>query len=100
MNGKQVKRIRKMAMTKAHSQNDTTLEGVKARKLESYELAMEHFNTNVTNIVKGHFVQRKLHNFSLKRISKAIKAIFKQTPRPQRPRMLSLLGQDLSPIGV
>jgi hypothetical protein len=87
-------------MTKAQSQNDTTLEGVKTRKLESHELAIEHFNTHVTNIVKGHFVQRKLHSVSLKRISKSIKNLFRNTPRVRRPALLEALEEDLSPIGV
>lgn len=99
MNGKQAKSIRKLAMTKAHSQNETTLESVKARKLELYDLIMEKFN-NATNIVNGHFVQRKLHKFSLKKISKTIKRVFKQTPSPSRPHLMASLEQDLSPIGV
>lgn len=79
MNGKQCKRIRKWAMTKAHSQNDTTLEGVHARKIEGYENDVSAFDGAI-NIAKGHFVQRKLHKMSLKKLSKDMKAKVKQTP--------------------
>jgi len=96
MNEKQAKRIRKMAMSKAHSQNETTMEGVKARKIEG----MQPVSDRVINVVKGHFVQRKLHPFSLKKISKTIKKIFKKAPRPYRPSLLAALSQDLSLIGM
>jgi hypothetical protein len=99
MNGKQVRRIHRLAMTKAHSQNDTTTEGVRARKLHEMENYAVNFDA-LSNIVNGHWVQRKLHSFSLKRISKTIKNLFKNTPRARRPALLAALEEDLSPIGV
>lgn len=87
MNGKQCKRIRKWAMTKAHSQNETTLEGVKSRKIDDYENVVSSFD-KVINIAKGHFVQRKLHKMSLKKLSKDMKTSFKQSSTIDRSALI------------
>lgn len=99
MNEKQAKRIRKLAMSKAQSQNETTTTGVNFRKLIDGEQYSKHFD-KITNIVKGHFIQRKLDQFSLKKISKSIKNLFKQTPKANRPKLLVSLKQDMSIVGV
>lgn len=99
MNGKQVRKIHRLAMTKAHCQNDTTTDGVWARKLHEMENYAANFD-EVSNIVNGHWVQRKLHSFSLKRISKSIKNLFRNTPKDRRPALLAALERDLSPIGL
>jgi hypothetical protein len=99
MNGKQAKRIRKIAMTTAHSHNDITTEGVKGRKLEPYEMDAEgdrRINIHKIDIHKWFLIQRKLHKFSLKGISKTIKNTFKQTPRPYRHSLLIILKADPS----
>jgi hypothetical protein len=99
MNEKQAKRIRKLAMSKAQSQNETSTNGVKFRKLIDGEQYSKHFDKTI-NIIKGHFIQRKLDPFSLKKISKSIKTLFKQTPKDDRPKLLVSLEQDMSIVGV
>lgn len=97
MNGKQTKRIRKLAMTTAHSHNDTTLQGVTGCKLESPLMYLDDF-TKTINYVNGHLVQRKLHPYSLKRIVKTIKALFKQTPGSLRDKMFNDLTGNMASI--
>jgi hypothetical protein len=64
MNGKQAKRMRRIAMKKAHSFNQAA-----DRKHHSH---------------RGVSLQRVLDPFSLKSIVKKMKTCFKATPRPSR----------------
>jgi hypothetical protein len=95
MNGKQCKKLRKLAMTKAHSSNETTFEGARARKLNDAEKVLAKYDNSIT-IVKDHFVQRVLSPFSLKSITKKMKRMFVMADHTMRCQVIPQIGRLLS----
>jgi hypothetical protein len=81
MNGKQCKKLRAIANSKAISWKETTTQGVKAWKSVD---AIYADTSRTINLKDGVFFQRKLHPLSVGAIAKKMKKAFGATPRPER----------------
>ena len=82
MNGKQCKKIRAIANSKAISWKEITTHGVKTWKVSEVEKLF--FDERIINFKDGVFFQRKLHPLSVGAIMKKLKRFFKATERPGR----------------
>lgn len=80
MNGKQCKKLRAIANSKAISWKETTTQGVHAWKSPDVIFA----DPRTINIKDGVFFQRKLHPLSIGAIAKKMKKAFRATPHPER----------------
>ena len=87
MNGKQSKKMRTIANSKAISWKETTTQGVKAWKVDEIEKLF--VDPNITNVKDDIFFQRKLHPLSVGSIVKKLKRLFKATSRPERSEAFS-----------
>jgi hypothetical protein len=96
MNNKKSRLLRKIAMTKAHSLNDTTTNNVFKTRLNKLDYPKERYDS--LNIVDNIFYQRKLHNFSLRSLVKKFKKYLNNTKRTSRhtlkPQILELLDSN------
>ena len=97
MRGKKVKQLRMVAKIKAQSQNAITYQGAHQVKLP---LGAFWGTPETTNIVKHGddyiFVQRLLHAFSLKAITKKLKKFLRVVERPKRHIVVSQLALILT----
>lgn len=82
MNGKQCKKMRAIANSKAISWKEITTQGVKALKVSEVEKLF--YDERIINFKDGVFFQRKLHPLSVGAIVKKMKKLFMATARPER----------------
>ena len=105
MRGKKVKQLRLVAKLKAQSQNATTYQGAHQVKLP---FGAFMGTPETTNIVKHGddyiFVQRLLHPFSLKGITKKLKRFLRVVERPRRhqvaPQLALILSKEPQLLGL
>lgn len=96
MRGKTVKRLRSLAKSKSHSENETTYQGAHQVKLEWAPSPVKRGSNIVEHKGDYIFVQRLLHPFSVKAILKKVKKFQRVTPRPLRHVVAHQLSLILS----
>ena len=93
MNGKQSKKMRTIANSKAISWKEVTTQGVHAWRNVEGQLFID---PRITNAKGDVFFQRKLHPLSVGSIVKKLKRLFKVTARPERAEALNAFEYMMS----
>jgi hypothetical protein len=105
MRGKKVKQLRMVAKLKAQSQNATTYQGTHQVKLPFGAFLGTPETTNIVKHGDDYiFVQRLLHTFSLKAITKKLKKFLRVVERPKRhlvvPQLALILSKEPHLLGL